>query len=127
MATFAVGYRTTLQTGAADQAAFAVPLTSTLREGSELVAPQHLAPAASWSQRVEGAFALSVLRRGLSVRRTGTAADTLEVLGLDPQTLDHLHVWRDDFGARPCPDAIVIAPPHEGERRCRVPRGTSPS
>ncbi|MEO8267222.1 MAG: hypothetical protein ABI706_17100 [Ilumatobacteraceae bacterium] len=110
MATFALGYRTTLQTGSVDQAAFAVPMDITLREGPKLVAPQHVRSADRWSQDIDGVFASNVLRRGLSVRRSGTASDTVEVLGVSPNALDHLRSWRDDFGPRPRPDSIAVAP-----------------
>ena len=110
MATFALGYRTTLQAGSVDQAAFAVPMDITLREGPKLVSPQHVRSASSWSHDVDGVFASNVLRRGLSVRRSGTASDTVEVLGVSPNALDHLRSWRDDFGPRPRPDSIAVAP-----------------
>ena len=113
MATFALGYRTTLQAGSIDQAAFAVPLDITLREGAELVAPRRLRSTRQWSQRINGVFATDVLRRGLSVHRSGTAAETVEVLGVDPESLDRLHSWRDDFGARPRSNEISVSPPPE--------------
>ena len=111
MATFALGYRTTMQTGSADQAAFAVPMDVTLREGAALVTPQHVRSVADWSQEVDGVFASNILRRVLSVRRSGTSSDTVEVLGLSPTTLDHLRSWRDDFGPRPRPDSIAVPSP----------------
>jgi hypothetical protein len=111
MATFALGYRTTLQAGSFDQAAFAVPMDITLREGPKLVPPQQVRSATQWSQEVKGVFASNVLRRGLSVRRSGTASDTVEVLGVSPQALDHLRSWRKDFGRRPRPGLIAVAPP----------------
>ena len=110
MATFALGYRTTLQTGAVDQAAFAVPMDVTLREGAKLVAPQRVRSASRWSQEIDGVFASNVLRRGLSVRRSGTVSDTVEVVGVPRTVPEHLRSWRDDFGPRPRPDSIAVAP-----------------
>lgn len=110
MATFALGYRTTLQMGSVDQAAFAVPLDFTLREGPKLITPQHLRPPDTWSTMVPGTFASNVLRRSLSVRTTGTAADAVQVLGVRPETLDRLRVWRSDFGSRPQPASIAEPP-----------------
>jgi hypothetical protein len=112
MATFAVGYRTTLQAGSADQASFAVPLDVTLREGPKLVAPRNIRSPAGWSQ-TGGVFATDVLRRGLGLRRSGTAVDSVEAIGIDPRALDELHAWRDDFGPRPTPGAIRPAPPDD--------------
>ena len=112
MATFALGYRTTLQTGSADQAAFAVPLDLTLREGPKLVSPQSVRPPAVWSQTA-GIFATNVLRRSVGLRRSGTAADSVEAIGIDPRALDELHTWRGDFGPRPAPAAIATSAPEE--------------
>lgn len=111
MATFALGYRATLQSGSVDQAGFAVPLDVTLREGPKLISPQHVRSPAVWSEQITGVDATNVLRRGMSVRRAGVAADPVEVLGVAPAALDELRTWRDDFGPRPRPTAIAMTTP----------------
>ena len=92
--------------------------TSRCTRVPKLVPPQQVRSATSWPQDVNGVFASNVLRRGLSVRRSGTASDTVEVLGVSPQALDHLRSWRPDFGRRPRPDLIAVAPPSNNRGYC---------
>ena len=101
------GYASTLRLGARDQAAFAVPYDFRLQLGSALVRPQTLLPTSDWAARTPGTTATDVLRRGVAVRRSATSLQTVELLGLDPATLDHLHGWRPSFG--PAPGALAKA------------------
>ncbi len=55
-----------------------------------------------------------VLRRGVAVRRSATAVQTAELLGLDPATLQHLHGWRSSFGPDPTALAKLIDEPDPG-------------
>jgi hypothetical protein len=105
LATFALGYRSTLQTGSRDQAAFTVPFDVSLNEGAKLVRPQDVAPSAGWPT---GVTATDVLRQGAAVRRSGTAGETVEILGLDPASLASLRGWRADFGPRPMAASLAI-------------------
>ena len=50
LALFAAGYRATLEDGARDEAAFAVPLDYTLSEGPRLVLPLDAAPLAAYDR-----------------------------------------------------------------------------
>jgi hypothetical protein len=104
LATFALGYRSTLRVASGDQAAFAVPVDFLLREGSSLIRPQAVASAAEWQAMDQGATASDVLRRGLALRRSGTSGETVEILGVNPQILDRLVGWRSDFGDAPSPN-----------------------
>jgi len=122
LATFALGYRTTLQRSAFDQAAFQVPLDFTMREGAALVRPQTITPTAQWSTD-PSVIATDVLRRGLAVRTSGTAVDTIEVIGLNPATIGQLRGWRHDFGARPASQQLAVPPvPADG---IVLPAGTT--
>ncbi len=95
---FSFGYRSTLQGGAHDEAAYAVPYDLTLTEGAALVRPAALQPAAGWQSIAPGAVATDVLRRGGSVLSSGLSNDTVTLVGVDPQTLTNLRGWRSDFG-----------------------------
>ena len=102
------GYASTLSQGSRDQAAFAVPYDIRLQLGSSLVRPQALTPTEGWSGLVPGTSSTDVLRRGMSVRRSATTVQTVELLGLDPATLDNLHGWRSSFGPGPAKMAEAI-------------------
>ncbi|HEY4609860.1 MAG TPA: hypothetical protein VIH06_11665, partial [Ilumatobacteraceae bacterium] len=95
------GYSSTLQLGSRDQAAFAVPYDFRLQLGPALVRPQAVRASDGWSKIVPGTTATDVLRRGVAVRQSATTVQTVELLGIDPATLDNLHGWREGFGARP--------------------------
>jgi hypothetical protein len=105
------GYASTLQLGSRDQAAFAVPYDFRLHLGPALVRPQALAPGGDWSAIVAGTTATNVLRRGVAVRQSATNVQTVELLGIDPSTLGHLHGWRDGFGPQPSRLAASIDEP----------------
>jgi hypothetical protein len=79
-----------------------------LREGASLIRPQALATAAEWQALDHGADASDVLRRGLALRRSGTAGETVEVLGLDPEILGRLVGWRSDYGSAPSPLTLRV-------------------
>ena len=99
------GYASTLRLGSRDQAAFAVPYDFRLQLGSALVRPQAVMPAGGWSALAPGNHGNRCLRRGVAVRRSATNVQTVELLGLDPATLGHLHGWRSSFG----PDPVALA------------------
>ena len=108
---FAASYRATLQRGADEQAAFVVPYDFRLDVGSELIRPNHLTPLASWPTVVAGTVATDVLRRGVTLRRSGTTGDTVDILGLDPRSVTSLRSWRSDYGPSPAQLASLLAVP----------------
>jgi hypothetical protein len=95
------GYAATLRLGSRDQAAFAVPYDFRLQLSSSLVRPQALAPSGGWSELAPGTTVSDVLRRGVSVQASATSTQTVELIGLNPETLGNLHGWRSSFGADP--------------------------
>ena len=95
LALFAASYRGTLEDGARDEAAYAVPLDYTLTEGPRLVLPLDAAPLSRYN-RLAGVHAYPVLRRTASVPGQGTAVLSPTVLGLPAAALASLH-WRSDF------------------------------
>lgn len=105
------GYASTLRLGSRDQAAFAVPYDFRLQSGPALVRPEALAPSGGWATLSAGTTATEVLRRGVAVRQSATGTQTVELLGLDPATLQHLHGWRGGFGPSPGALARLLAAP----------------
>jgi FtsX-like permease family protein len=96
LALFAVAYRATLARGAADQAAFQVPLDYTVSEGSKLVKPLDAAPLRSFP----GAHAYSVVRVSATTPGAGAAVLSPTVLGLPREAIRRLH-WRSDYSPLP--------------------------
>ena len=115
------GYASTLRLGSRDQAAFAVPYDFRVQLGSSLVRPQALMTPNQWAELAPGTTTTDVLRRGVAVRRSATALQTAELLGLDPDTLRHLHGWRSSFGADPTVLAKLIDEPPSGTFGSPIP------
>jgi hypothetical protein len=87
-AVFAGAYRSTLQRGALDQAAFAVPTTARLLIGSSLERPLDVA-----GQRLPGATGYPVVRSAASVRISADQAQAVELVGVDPAVLPRTSRW----------------------------------
>ena len=96
LALFAASYRATLQDGARDEAAFAVPLDFTVTEGDQLVLPLGAAPIGRYDGIAPGVRAYPVLRRTASVAGSGSVLISPTVLGLPAAAVAGLH-WRSDF------------------------------
>ena len=98
LALFAAGYRSTLEQGARDEAAYAVPLDFSLTEGSRLVLPLDAAPTTAYTRLAPGTHVYPVLRRTATVPGSGASVLSPTVLGLPVAALARLH-WRSDFSA----------------------------
>jgi hypothetical protein len=96
LALFAIAYRATLSRGAADQAAFQVPLDYMVSEGSKLVMPLDAAAP----QAFPGAHAYPVVRVSATTPGAGAAVLSPTVLGLPRAALRSLH-WRSDYSPLP--------------------------
>jgi len=95
---FAVCWRATLQQGAEDEAAFAIPLDFTLTAGPKLVLPLEASTLAGYDALAPGTHAYPVLRRSADVAGIGTSVLSPTVLGLPPGAVSRLH-WRSDFSS----------------------------
>jgi hypothetical protein len=126
LALFATAYRATLQQGAGDEAAFAVPLDYTLSEGPSLVTPLEAAPVATFDRIAPGVQAYPVVRQTADVPGAGTSDLNPTVLGLAPGALARLH-WRSDFAALPLSTlaARIEAAPQASLRGLQLPRGAA--
>lgn len=111
--TFGIGYRSTLERGASEQATFAVPYDATLSVGSALTRPNELRPTGGWATlggtAGSATIATDVLRRSATIRRTGSNSDIVDVLGLDPRTMSAMRARRGDFGPPPSQLARLLA------------------
>ena len=96
LALFAAAYRATLARGAADQAAFQVPLDYSLTESSKLVLPLDAAPLRAYAATAPGARAYPVVRIGATTPGTGTAVLSPTVLGVPSGAVRRMH-WRSDY------------------------------
>ncbi len=100
-ATFAGAYRATLERGAADQAAYAVPLDARLTIGATNRRPQDaLEPAQLLAAAGGRADAVvPVVRSVASVRITAEQGDPVQLLGLAPSALPRIARWSTVTGA----------------------------
>ena len=97
-AVFAAAYQATLHQGAAEQAAFTVPLDATVKVGTTLVNPLSVGTAADFSRLAPGTTVHPVLRASSSVRRSAAESSAAEVLGVDPTALTSIPSWNDEVG-----------------------------
>jgi hypothetical protein len=100
LALFATAYRATLEQGARDEAAFAVPLDVTLTERTGAGTPLDVERLASFDGLAPGVRSFPVVRQSADVPGPGTSGLSPTVLGLPPGALARLH-WRNDFAAAP--------------------------
>ncbi len=118
LALFAGSYAGTLQRGEADQAAYQVPASVTVGEGSQLVSPLDAAPISSYSAIAAGGWAAPVLRRSGTVPLIGLSPVPLDVLGVPAGDLGRLSPWRSQYGrlpiAPPAPLKGIALPPSLG-------------
>jgi hypothetical protein len=102
---FASAYRATLQQGAADQAAFAVPLDARITTGSNLDRPLDVASPGTFGTVVPGATVHQVLRANAGVRVSAVESLTADVIGVDPAALTRVNSWDNVVGGSDPADA----------------------
>jgi hypothetical protein len=93
---FAGAYQATLRQGAADQAAFAVPLDVTVRTGQSLRRPLEVASLADYG--AGGGHVHAVVRTPATVRINAAQSLTPEVVGVDPAALAAIPSWAQVVG-----------------------------
>jgi hypothetical protein len=100
---FALVYRSTVEGGNRDRAAYQVPFDFLVREDlspSNLVLPLDAAPVETYSSLAPGTRALPVIRRTGSIGAFG-GSNRFTLLGLPSEELAQLDGWRDDFADQP--------------------------
>jgi hypothetical protein len=107
-------YAGTLERGERDQAAFQVPASVTIGEGTQLVSPLDAAPLSRYAQIARGGWATPVLRRSGTVPLIGLSPVPVDVLGVPAGDVRRLAPWRSQYGtlpvARPAPLAGISLP-----------------
>jgi hypothetical protein len=107
---FAGGYRSTLEQGAADQAAFAVPLDARVQAGTTLQRPLDVASMADYRDLGPETLAAPVLRATAGVRVNSFETRTSEIVGVPPEALTRVPAWdRVTGGAGAADSARLIA------------------
>ncbi len=122
---FAAAYAATLERGARDEAAFAVPLDVTVTSGGSLVQPLDAASVSRYERVANGVRAFPALRTTAEAGRAGTDAASPTVLGVAPDALARMR-WRGDYANR-SHAAIVraITPDRDVSlRSVAIPAGT---
>ncbi len=130
-ATFAASYRATLDRGAADQAAYAVPLEVRLTPGVTSQRPQDAVPPetllAAAGQDPDAV--VPVVRGTASLRAGADGGDPVQLLGLPPSALAAIHRWDAVTGASASPTELAarITPRAEAapSRGTALPAGSS--
>jgi hypothetical protein len=97
---FAASYRSTLERGARDEAAFAVPLDVRLTAGSSPGEPLDAAPLRAYERLAADVRAYPLLRTTADAVGIGTAVQSATVLGLPSDALASMR-WRSDYSAAP--------------------------
>jgi hypothetical protein len=127
---FAIGYRSTLDRGAADQAAFSVPMTGRLSTGPALDRPADLVAEGAIRSLGSGATSYPVLRGVASLTLNGADSFPVELVGVAPSALPRMAHWRADYSdATPATlqQRLTTSPPAhgppipDGARRLVVP------
>src|SRR3954468_15689620 len=95
---FAGAYRATLDRGAADQAAYAVPLAARLQTGLDLERPYDVAPPAALREVLPGVTSPPVLRATASRRVETSQGTPVPLVGVDPGVLPAMAHWDDTVG-----------------------------
>jgi hypothetical protein len=122
LALFALVYRSTLERGIDDHAAYAVPLDFTVREDlspSKLVPPLDAAPLSSYQALAKGVDVVPLIRQTGSVGAFG-GPNRFTLLGLPSDSIAGLHGWRNDFADRPLAELAASIRP-EGTVAMRGP------
>ncbi len=95
---FAGAYRATLERGAVDQAAYAVPLDARLKTGVDLDRPYDVAPPAALQADLPGVRNYPVLRATATQRVQGSLGTPVPLVGVDPAVLPAVAHWSDTVG-----------------------------
>lgn len=90
---FAGGYRATLDQGAEDQAAFAVPLDAAVNVGPSLRRPLDVASLADYEGLAPAVVAGPVLRTTSGVRLNAAESRAATLVGVLPATLNRIPAW----------------------------------
>jgi hypothetical protein len=123
---FALLYRSTLEHGIHDQAAYAAPLDFTVREDlspGKLVTPLDAAPLSRYRSVAPDAQVVPLIRQTGSVGAFG-GPNRFTLLGIPSASIPELRGWRDDFADQSLADLAARIRPqeHVAMRGVAIPR-----
>jgi hypothetical protein len=104
---FAGAYRSTLLAGAADQAAYRVPLDATLASSRDELTPLTVTSGAQLASIAAGVHAYPVVRTAATVRTAGGDAASVPVVGVDPGALTAMRRWSRTTGSSISPPTLA--------------------
>ena len=119
LAGLAETYRSTLQTGERDQAAFAVPTDVVVREDLRSLVPVLRAAPLERYAAIPGVEAVHPVTRLTASAGPAASVSGVTVLGVPPAALRAEPLWRDDWGATR--DAVAEAVERDGSDELRGP------
>ena len=119
LAGLAEAYRSTLETGERDQAAFAVPTDVVVREDLRSLVPVLRAAPLERYASMPGVEAVHPVTRLTASAGPAASVSGVTVLGVPPDALRAAPLWRDDWGASR--EAVVEAIERDGPSGLRGP------
>jgi hypothetical protein len=124
---FAGAYRATLLDGAANQAAFTVPLDATITAGQDQVNPLAATNPARLAAVAPGVQAYNVVRGAATIRRLDGSATGLTFLGVDRGALPEVRHWSSVTGTSTSARSLAgsLRPQTDAVTAPAVPAGTS--
>lgn len=126
LACFAAAYGATLDRGARDQAAFAVPFDVTVSQGPQLVPPLVAADTVRWRELTGGGAVLPVQRTSATVPR-GAGRVELPLIALPAAALPALRGWREQDASASRPELVrrLVPTSPMAPRGPLIPEGAS--
>ena len=121
---FAGAYRATLHDGAADQAAFNVPLDATLKSGPDVPTPLAVTGPTQLGALGPGIKTYDVLRTSGVIRKLDGSATGVPVVGVDPDALSQVRRWSRVTGSSSGPASVADA---IGEQHSAAPAPSVPA
>ncbi len=117
LAVLAVAYRSTLQTGERDQAAYAVPADVVVREDLRALVPVLRAAPLSRYAAIPGVEAAYPILRSTASAGPASSVSGVTVLGAPAAAIRGMPLWRGDWGTSQSGLADAVAP--DGPTRLR--------
>jgi hypothetical protein len=110
LAVLAETYRSTLETGEHDQAAFAIPADAVVRENLRSLVPVLSAAPLARYEAIPGVEAVDPVLRATASAGPAASVSGVTVLGVPQGAIDGLPLWRSDWGATRAELAAAVAP-----------------
>jgi hypothetical protein len=110
LAVLAEAYRSTLETGEHDQAAFAVPADAVVKENPRALVPVLQAAPLGRYEAIPGVRTVAPVLRATASAGPSASVSGVTVLGVPQGAIERLPLWRDDWGVTRSELAAAVAP-----------------